>query len=69
MQCECLEGTRETQTNANGVFVFRDLPTGTYTVQFLHRNDEVVRVIELSEGHHTRLNVSLDPNAEPRVVT
>lgn len=69
LQCDCLEGTRETQTNANGVFVFTDLPTGTYTVQVLHKNDEAVRVIELAEGRHMRLNVSLDPDAEPRVVT
>lgn len=47
LQCTCLTGAREAQTNANGLYAFRGLPAGVYTVQVLAGQADVSKVIEL----------------------
>lgn len=47
LQCSCLRGTRETQTDAKGFYAFRGLPAGTYTVQVLMGHADVAKVLEL----------------------
>lgn len=47
LQCTCLTGPREAQTNADGVYAFRGLPAGVYTVQVLAGQADVSKVIEL----------------------
>jgi protocatechuate 3,4-dioxygenase beta subunit len=49
LQCSCLRGSRETQTNEEGFYAFRGLPAGTYTVQVLMGNADVVKVLMLPE--------------------
>ncbi len=47
LQCTCLQETRETQTNANGLYAFRRLPPGVYTVQILVGDADVSKIVEL----------------------
>lgn len=47
LQCECLRGTLERTTNARGIYVFRDLPNGVYTIQVLSGHANVSKTVEL----------------------
>jgi protocatechuate 3,4-dioxygenase beta subunit len=47
LQCSCLRGRRETVTNTNGVYAFKGLPAGTYTVQVLAGQADVSKVVVL----------------------
>ena len=64
LQCNCLQGARETTTNANGLYVFRSLPTGTFTIQVLAGQADVSKVTTLREGGTFRANFKLDPKNE-----
>lgn len=64
LQCNCLQGTRETATNANGLYAFRSLPTGTFTIQVLAGQANVSKVTTLPEGGKFRANFKLDPANE-----
>ena len=66
LQCSCLQGTRETQTNSNGLYAFRDLPPGTYTIQVLSGQADVSKVTTLPLGSKFRANFSIDPDNEFR---
>lgn len=68
LQCTCLQGTRETQTNDNGLYAFRDLPPGTYTIQILVGQADVSKVTTLPRGAKFRANFSVDPANEFRRV-
>ncbi len=68
LQCTCLQGTRETQTNESGLYAFRDLPPGTYTIQVLVGQADVSKVTTLPRGAKFRANFSLDPANEFRRV-
>lgn len=63
LQCDCLDGVRETQTNANGLFVFRELPPGTYTVQLLHHQQDLAESVPIQADQTARLRfvVSNEP--------
>ena len=63
LQCDCLEDARETETNADGLFAFRELPPGTYTVQVLHRNANAVQAVPLGAEETVRLRFVL--SSEP----
>ena len=47
LQCSCLQGQREMQTNADGLYSFRNLPQGKYTVQVLFGQANVSRSFDL----------------------
>jgi Carboxypeptidase regulatory-like domain len=47
LQCTCLAGAREAQTDADGNYAFRGLPAGVYTVQVLAGQADVTKVVEL----------------------
>lgn len=63
LQCDCLKEPRETETNADGLFAFRELPPGTYTVQVLHRNADAFKSVPLGAEETVRLRFVL--NTEP----
>ncbi|MGB1016452.1 MAG: VWA domain-containing protein, partial [Nannocystaceae bacterium] len=63
LQCSCLQGARETQTNATGLYAFRYLPPGRYTIQVLSGQAEVSKVANLPRDAKFRANLSIDPNA------
>ena len=66
LQCSCLQEARETQTNANGLYAFRNLPPGTYTVQVLVGKADVSKITTLPRGAKFRANFSIDPKNEFR---
>jgi hypothetical protein len=68
LQCTCLQGTRETQTNDNGLYAFRDLPPGTYTIQVMVGQADISKVTTLPRSAKFRANFSLDPANEFRRV-
>jgi len=48
LQSPALPQTRETQTNAQGRYLFGDLPEGTYTVQVLYGPADVSKIVWVS---------------------
>ncbi|MEM9456417.1 MAG: DUF4349 domain-containing protein [Myxococcota bacterium] len=66
LQCSCLQGTKETQTNSNGLYAFRDLPPGTYTIQVLSGQADVSKIATLPLNSKFRANFSVDPDNEFR---
>jgi hypothetical protein len=61
LQCNCLEGQRELQTNPEGLYSFRDLPPGKYTVQALAGQGNVSRIVDLAPDIRVRADIRLDP--------
>ena len=61
LQCSCLQGQREVQTNADGVYSFRNLPQGKYTVQVLFGQANVNKSMDVPSGAKYRANFSIDP--------
>lgn len=59
LQCTCLPETRQTRTNANGLYAFQGLPPGTYTVQVLTGEDDASRIVPLADGQKARADFSL----------
>ncbi|MCX4242718.1 VIT domain-containing protein [Paraliomyxa miuraensis] len=65
LQCTCLTGgSRETSTNAQGLYAFRNLPPGTYTIQVLYGQADVSKVTTLPARAKFRANFSIDPDQE-----
>lgn len=61
IQCSCLQGWRETQSNADGVYAFRDLPPGDYTVQAFHGKGDAIQALTLGAGQRARLRFRITP--------
>ncbi len=64
LQCACLSGQVEVNTNARGIYSFRDLPQGRYTIQVLYGKANVSKVTDLPRGASFKANFSIDPNNE-----
>lgn len=62
IQCTCLQGARETTTDASGLFVFRKLPPGKYTVQVLFKDANVSKTFEMPPESAMRANFAIDPD-------
>ncbi|MEX1362389.1 MAG: carboxypeptidase-like regulatory domain-containing protein [Nannocystaceae bacterium] len=67
LQSSALQGTRETQTNDQGLYAFRELPPGTYTIHVFAGHADVSKVTTLPDGAHFRANFTLDPQRDPIV--
>ena len=61
VQCSCLQGQREMTTNADGLYTFRNLPQGKYTVQVLVGQANVNKSMDVPPGSKYRANFSVDP--------
>ncbi|MEM7157771.1 MAG: TonB-dependent receptor [Myxococcota bacterium] len=69
IQCTCLAEPRELTTNANGLYAFRNLPAGSYTVQVFAGQSNVTKYIELDRNEQLRAGFTVDPDkAEVRDV-
>lgn len=66
LQCSCLSGMRETKTDTSGLYAFRDLGPGRYTVQVLFGQADVSKVLDLGQGMRHRANFQLEPKDEFR---
>ena len=62
VQCSCLQGQREMTTNADGLYTFRNLPQGKYTVQVLVGQANVNKSMDVPAGAKFRANFSVDPD-------
>ena len=62
VQCSCLQGQREVTTNADGLYTFRNLPQGKYTVQVLFGQANVNKSMDVPAGAKFRANFAVDPN-------
>jgi len=67
LQCSCLQGVRETTTNADGVYAFRDLPPGKFTVQVLTGKADVNKSMDLAAGAQFRANFKIDQDNGLRI--
>jgi len=67
IQCTCLQGAREVMTNADGLYTFRNLPQGKYTVQVLYQDANVNKTMEVLPGAKMRANFQIDPKLKFRV--
>lgn len=59
LDCSCLSEVRETETDADGIYLFSDLPPGDYRIQALYRQDDVNRLHTLKPGTRARVNFTL----------
>lgn len=66
LQCTCLQGTREATTNDNGLYAFRSLPRGTFTIQVLAGQADVSKVTTLPDGAAFRANFKVNPENQFR---
>lgn len=70
LQCTCLQGTRETMTNAEGRFAFRALPPGSYTLQVLYGQSDGSKIITLGAGVQAKVSFPIDKDLHfERVIT
>jgi hypothetical protein len=67
LQCTCLQGQREMTTNADGLYSFRNLPQGKYTVQVLFGQANVNKSMDVPPGAKFRANFQIDPNNKFRI--
>src|SRR5690606_29667547 len=61
IQCTCLQGERDVMTNADGLYTFRNLPQGKYTVQVLYQDANVSKTMDVLPGTKMRANFDIDP--------
>jgi hypothetical protein len=59
LQCSCLQGVRETTTNADGIYAFRNLPPGKFTVQVLVGDTDVNKSMDVPAGAQSRANFQI----------
>jgi hypothetical protein len=69
LQCACLPGHRETETDARGIYSFVDLPPGKYTVQVLFGRADVSKSLQLAPGKHFIARFAIDPTSRIRIET
>lgn len=68
LQSTQLPAQREVMTNASGIYLFAELPAGSYTVQVLAGQANVSKITQLPENARFRANFTLDPETNPRVL-
>lgn len=67
LQCDCLAGDREVQTDDDGQFTFRDLPPGRYEVLALYGTGESSKSLDVRADHTVQLRIVL--SNDPHFVT
>lgn len=64
IQCTCLPKPREMMTNDSGLYSFRNLPAGKYTVQVFAGQSTLTKVMDLARDEHARERFRLNPDKE-----
>jgi hypothetical protein len=67
LQCECMAGHREMQTDPRGVYSFVDLQPGRYVVQVLAERANVNKTAELPAGRRVVVQFAVDPDHHFRI--
>lgn len=60
VECSCLRSERSTYTNAQGLYAFKDLPAGVYSVRFYFGEGSATRTVKLAPGQRQPVNVTLE---------
>lgn len=68
IECTCMESQRETRSNADGVYSFKKLRSGTYTVNIYAGKGNVAKIVTVPRGTKMRVNASVHPGGEVRVI-
>ena len=68
LECSCLQRTVQARTNANGLYVFTKLPPGVYTVQVVHKESRVNKVIKLERGMYSALRFTVGNEEFKRLI-
>lgn len=66
IQCSCLSEELQRMTNARGIYSFRELPAGRYTIRVLTGKGNVSRSAQLPRGGRFRANFQIDPDRGAR---
>ncbi len=61
LRCSCIQGTRETTTNADGLYSFRDLPEGEYTLRVLYGHADERLLVSLKTAVRSRVDLRIKP--------
>lgn len=64
LMCMCLAAPQERFTNERGMYSFKDLPAGNYTVQVLAGQANVSKVTELPHGAKFKANFTINPEQD-----
>ncbi len=64
LQCTCIQGVRETRTNASGLYSFSELPQGKYTVQVVFSSANTAKVFDLPRGEKVRAGFTIDAGSD-----
>ena len=64
LQSVALASEYEVFTSERGLYVFKDLPPGNYTIQVLYAKANVSTITTLQEGTKFRANFSVDPDTD-----
>jgi hypothetical protein len=67
LHCSCLAGDREFDADAAGVYRFRHLPPGSYTIQVLINEANVNRSVVLGPGVQVRADFRFKPGKKFRL--
>jgi hypothetical protein len=62
LQSAALEAPQERMTNEHGIYKFKHLPPGNYTIQVLYNKANVSKVTTLPENVRFRANFKIDPD-------
>ncbi|MEM6994776.1 MAG: TonB-dependent receptor [Myxococcota bacterium] len=60
LDCTCLQDVRITSTNGSGLYRFKNLPVGLYTIQAVSGQKRTVEHIELTRGANEQLDIKVD---------
>lgn len=62
LQCACLPAPREATTSARGLYVFRDLPPGTFRIEVANGRGDEVKTVSMPASAKFRANFRVTPH-------
>lgn len=67
VQCTCLTGPQERETDARGTFRFDGLPAGKYSIQAMYGRGSSYWTVEVTAGRRTLATIGVDPTRPPSI--
>lgn len=62
LTCACRAEPIELRTDERGLYAFRELPRGIYTMRVTYQKSDVTKTFELSAGDRLHSSFRIDPN-------